>query len=52
MYAAFRIVITGYADDVFIASLIEDVKKLTPVDGGFTFEYGTHTDQPNGSGDE
>jgi len=40
--STFRITVTGYADAVFIASIIECVKNLTPEDGGFTFEFGTH----------
>lgn len=38
----FRIVITGNADQLFIPAILEDVKRITPHDGGFTFEYGTH----------
>jgi hypothetical protein len=45
MFAPFRITITGEADAVFIAALIEDVKKITPEAGGFTFEYGTHAEE-------
>jgi hypothetical protein len=41
----FRITITGYADPIFIAALIEDVKKIMPADGGFTFEFGTHAEE-------
>jgi hypothetical protein len=43
--AEFRITVTGNADPVFVASLIEDLKRMTPVDGGFTFQYGTHATQ-------
>lgn len=47
----FRITVTGDADPIFIASLIEDVKRITPIDGGFTFDFGTHavTDHEFGS---
>ena len=39
----FRITITGDADPLFFASLIEDARKITPANGGgFTFEAGTH----------
>lgn len=46
----FRITITGDADPIFFAPIIEDVRKLTERGGGFTFEVGAHAldgdDQP------
>jgi hypothetical protein len=41
----FRITITGRADPLFIAALIEDAKRITPEDGGFTFEYARHAEE-------
>lgn len=38
----FRVTITGRADPEFLAGLVEDAKRMTPVGGGFTFEVGDH----------
>lgn len=41
----FRIVIEGRCDPLFLASILENVKLVTPEDGGFTLMVGTTTDR-------
>lgn len=41
---SYRFVIEGTCDPLFLASLVEDAKKLTSEHGGFTLSVGTHAD--------
>jgi len=41
----YRIVIEGWCDPLFLASILEDVKKVTSADGGFTLSVGSMADE-------
>lgn len=48
----FRIVIEGVVPDTFLPTLLDGIRNITPVNGGFTFSVGTHTNHANRSQEE
>lgn len=40
----YRFVIEGWCNPIFLGAMVEDAKKLTSEDGGFTLSLGTHAD--------